>query len=144
MSKKIIYVRIIIAAVCLLFISIFVFLIKGIQESININDVVIEETTEEEKIVFDMNLPPSEQKNLKGNVKKYMSQVYDYLYDDIKWKNVKNPYPYEYSILREKTDLKKFYEILRMTTMPRLVNLLFDFNNPKKFEEIYLSYPPKP
>lgn len=140
MNKKLICIRVMIGIICLIIIGIFIHVVISIEKHISDNIEVVEETVEE-RIVFDMTLPPSKQKNLKGHVKEYMSQVYDYLFHDIKWKNIKNPYPYDYSQLKKKENLKNFYEILRMTTMPRLINVLFDFENPIKYEDIYLDYP---
>ena len=60
-----------------------------------------------------MNLPPSKQKNLKGNIKEYLSQVYDYLYKDEKWKNIQESEPYNYSELKQKKDRDRFYQVLQ-------------------------------
>ena len=141
MSKKLFYIKVVIVSLFIIIVCMFILVLKNIQQSSKIKETVVEETIKEEKIVFNMKLPPNKQKNLKGHVKEYMSQVYDYLYKDVKWKNIKNPYPYSYSELKEKKDLNNFYNVLKMTTLPRLVNILFDFNNVKRFDDVYIDYP---
>ena len=142
MSKKIIYIKILIAIICLLFIGLFVLLFNNIQESINVDKSVVEETSmNKEEIVFDMTLPPSKQRNLKGHVKEYMSQVYDYLYKDIKWKNIQESNPYDYSGLRKKKDREDFYKVLQYSKYGKLFLVLFNSNNEDIFKKIYLSYP---
>ena len=140
MSKKLIYVRIIIASICLLFLGLFIFMIVNIQKTMVVEDKTVEETIEE-KIVFDMALPPSQQKNLRGHVREYFSQVYDYLYKDIKWKNIQESYPYRYSELREKKDKENFYRILKLWPYRNLFLILFNSDNKDMFEKIYLTYP---
>lgn len=139
MSKKLIYIKIIIIIICILFISMFAIIFNGIHKSVSVRENVVEET-KEEKIVFDLRKPPSKQKNLRGHVQEYISQVYDYLFNsDIKWKNImeKNPY----SDLMGIKDIDNFYDILKGVAFPRLFELLFNSDNKDIFKKIYLKYP---
>ena len=141
-SKKLVYIRIVIVLVVVLLVTFIIIIFINVNNNINqsVNTVDIMETTEKE-IVFDMALAPNQQRNLKGHIREYMSQVYDYLYSDKKWKSIKNPYPYDYVKLKQKGDINDFYQILKSTTMPRLINTLFSFDNAKIFDEMYIDYP---
>ena len=141
MNKKFICIKIVIGIICLIIIGVFIHVVVSIEKHITDKIEVVEETVEE-RIVFDMSLPPSEQKNLKGHVREYMSQVYDYLFHDIKWKNIQDPYPYDYSRLRKKENLKNFYELLKSYQYSPLFYLLFKYEEDVKiFDEMYITYP---
>ena len=129
--------------IAILFIILFLHIVlsvnKGINERIEIKETA---TVEKQEIIFDMTLPPSKQKNLKGHVREYMSQVYDYLFHDIKWKNIQDPYPYDYSRLRKKENLKNFYELLKSYQYSPLFYLLFKCEEDTEvFSEMYINYP---
>lgn len=140
MSKKLIYFRIIIVIICFILIGLFIFIIRNIHNSTVINEKIIEETVED-RIVFNMNLPPSKQKNLKGNIKEYLSQVYDYLYKDEKWKNIQESEPYNYSELKQKKDRDRFYQVLQYSKYGKLFLVLFNSDNKDIYRMIYLNYP---
>ena len=64
MSKKLIYFRIIIIVICLLFVCGFVFVISNLQHSIESKNITVEEihTNDNQIINFDLKKTPKQQK----------------------------------------------------------------------------------
>lgn len=139
-SKKLLILKFIAIIIVIFIVVSLTLILRKINTGISISEQNIEIETKEKKITFDMTLLPNQQRIVNKHRKEYISQVYDYLFNnDVKWKNIMNDNPY--TDLMSIKYLDNFYDILKGTALPHLFELLFDFNNPNKFKEIYLSYP---
>lgn len=134
MSKKLIYFRIIIITVCLLFVGVFVFVISNLQQSIKIKSSIEEETnlSNKQTIVFDLKKPPYKQKKmLKGNVAEYDNQVYHYLFND---ERIINTAKYSgvtdyYHLVENYGEIENVYYIYKRRPLNNLINIIFSDDN---------------
>lgn len=128
MSKKLICIRIIIVFICLVFLCLFIFLFSSIQQSVNM-DTNIEETTVEEKIVFDIRKPPNKQRiKIINHKKEYLDQVYDYIFNDKKFANCLGyDYLSAYDIVDGFKSLDSLVYLLKGAAIHELMKKLFSY-----------------
>lgn len=130
MSKKLIYIRIVVVTICLLFVCIIVFLFSSIQKSVNM-DSVIEETTVEDKIKFDLWKAPYKQKSkLKGHEKDYEEQLYYYIFNDEKLVNTAKITPTSsYEAIVGFGEVDSIINIYKKEPLKNLINMIFSDDN---------------
>lgn len=140
MSKKLIYIRIIIIVMCLCFIGIFVILFKSVQKSVSVEENIIEET-EKEKVVFDLSKPPSEQrKKVHDNIKEYLRQLYRSIFNDDKLVNCTPLLSYR-GLVDDFKSTKSLIEFIKPLPYRNLPIILFEFDNKELINDYFLSYP---
>jgi len=127
MSKKLIYIRIIIVVISLLFIGLFVVIVNDIQKSTDIAESTTNETVVE-KNVFDLKKAPKEQKNkLKGHVSEYEDQVYHYLFKDERIINTAKyggSFDY-YHLIENFGEVDNVYYIYKRRPLSNLITMIF-------------------
>lgn len=140
MSKKLIYVRIVIGIICFIFIGSFIFLIRNIQKSITVEDKIVEETIEE-KIIFDLSKPPREQrKKIYGNRKEYLRQLYNDIFKDYKFSNCIELFSYGQLVdnFKSVNSLKKLIIGMKYKS---IFKILFMYDDKDIYEDLLITYP---
>lgn len=142
MSKKLIYIRIVIATICLLFVGLLIFLSSSIQKSVSVDNVT-EETTVEEKIVFDLRKTPKQQKKeIYAHPKEYFKQLYNYTFKDEKFSNC---FSYDffsvYEIVDYYRDTENLVKVLKKFQYSALFNILFDGYRKERKSEVTTLIP---
>lgn len=143
MSKKLFYIRIVIATICLLLICLFIFLFSSIQKSVNIDSTVDETTINEEKVVFDLRKTPKQQKKeIYAHPKEYFKQLYNYTFKDEKFSNC---FSYDffsvYEIVDYYRDTENLVNVLKKFQYSALFNILFDGYRKERQTEVTILIP---
>lgn len=129
MSKKLIYFRIIIIVICLLFVCGFVFVISNLQHLIESKNITVEEihTNDNQIINFDLKKTPKQQKKMIIEHKnEYLKQLYDYAFDDEKFSNCLGyDYLSAYEIVEDFKDTENLIYVFKKFVYPSLFNKLF-------------------
>ena len=104
-------------------------------------DSVIEETTVEDRIVFDLRKPPNKQRKIISEHRvEYLKQLYMSIFNDEKLVNCTPILSYG-TLVDNFKNIDTLIEFIKLLPYDELPNIMFDYNNKNVISKYFLNYP---